>query len=88
MSVVGTAIAATTDDSGRFRLEDVPGGRAELHFEGRGIDAHLEVEGLQPGQTLAVTVRLSGASAAIVEPGDDNGAAKGGDDGNGEHGRR
>jgi hypothetical protein len=63
VSVVGTAIASTTDDSGHLRLDDVPVGRAELRFEGQGVDARLEVEGLQAGQTLAVTVRLSGATA-------------------------
>src|SRR5512134_3027260 len=76
VTVVGTAIAATTDDAGRFRLEDVPAGRAELRFEGQGIDARVEVEGLQSGQTLIVTFRLAGSSATIVKPGDDNAAAE------------
>ena len=72
VTVVGTAIAATTDDSGRFRLEDVPAGRAELRFEGPGIDARVAVDGLQSGQTLTVAVRVAGATATIVKPEDDS----------------
>jgi len=69
VSVTGTSLQTTTDGSGRFTLAGVPSGRAELRFEGPGIDARLEVEGLQSGQTLAVTVRVSGSSASKVEDG-------------------
>lgn len=76
VSVIGTAIAATTDDSGHFRLEDLPAGRAELRFEGQGIDARLSVDGLQPGQVMTVTVRVAGSTATVVKPGDDNPATE------------
>jgi len=72
VSITGTALQTTTDGSGRFTLSGVPSGRVELRFEGSGIDARLELEGLQSGQTLNVTVRVSGSSASRV---DDNGAA-------------
>ena len=64
VSVTGTALQTTTDGSGRFTLSGVPSGRVELRFEGRGVDARLELEGLQSGQTLNVTVRVSGSSAS------------------------
>jgi hypothetical protein len=69
VSVTGTSLQTTTDGSGRFTLAGVPAGRAELRFEGPGVDARLEVEGLQTGQTTTLTVRLSGSSAARVEDG-------------------
>lgn len=71
VSVTGTALQTTTDVSGRFTLSGVPSGRVELRFEGSGIDARLELEGLHSGQTLNVTVRVSGSSASRV---DDNGS--------------
>ena len=73
VSVSGTAIQSMTDGSGRFTLNGVPSGRVELRFEGNGTDARLEIEGLQSGQTLTLTVRVSGASASRVD-----------DDGSGE----
>ena len=69
VSVSGTALQTTTDGSGRFTLSGVPSGRAELRFEGPGVDARLEIEGLQSGQTLSVTVRVSGSSASKIEDG-------------------
>jgi hypothetical protein len=71
VSVSGTGLQTTTDGSGRFTLGGVPSGRVELRFEGGGVDARLEVEGLQSGQTLTLTVRVSGSSASKV---DDNGS--------------
>jgi len=67
VSVTGTALQTMTDGSGRFTLNGVPSGRAELRFEGNGIDARLELDGLQSGQTLTVTVRVSGSSASRVD---------------------
>lgn len=73
VSVTGTALETRTDGSGRFTLTGVPTGRVELRFEGDGIDARLEIEGLESGQTLTLTVRVSGSSASRVEDGDDDG---------------
>ena len=67
VSVTGTELRTTTDDSGRFTLSGVASGRVELRFEGSGIDARLELEGLENGQTLSVTVRVSGSSASRVD---------------------
>ena len=69
VSVVGTSLSASTDSSGRFVLTDVPSGRVELRFEGPGIDARLEISGLVEGQTLDITVRVSGSQAGLVPPG-------------------
>ena len=73
VTVSGTSLEATTDDDGRFTLGGVtPGGRVVLRFEGSGIDARLEIEGLVAGQTLTITVSVSGATASMVHPDDDS----------------
>jgi hypothetical protein len=72
VSVTGTTLQATTDPAGRFTLSGVPSGQAELRFQGPGVDARLPVEGLQNGQTMALTVRVSGNSASCVDDGDEN----------------
>jgi hypothetical protein len=70
VSVSGTSLTTTTDDEGRFVLEDLtPGERVELRFEAEGIDARLEIEGLEAGQTLSVTVSVSGNTASMLSPG-------------------
>ncbi len=71
VSVTGTSLQTTTDGAGRFTLERVPAGRAELHIEGSGVDARLTLEGLQSGQTLTVTIRVSGSSASIADEDED-----------------
>lgn len=67
VSATGTSLQTTTDGAGRFSLSGVPSGRVELRFQGPGVDARLEVDGLQPGQTLSLTVRVSGSSASKVD---------------------
>jgi hypothetical protein len=69
VSVVGTSLSTTTDDAGRFVLGGVPAGHVQLRFEGPGVDARLDLDGLQIGQTLTVTVRVSGSSASKVDDG-------------------
>jgi len=71
VSVTGTSLETTTDDAGRFTLGGLPSGSVELHFEGSGVDARLEIEGLQDGLTLNITVRVSGSSASRVDDDDD-----------------
>ena len=69
VSVTGTSLQTTTDGSGRFTLNGVPPGRVELRFEGPGVDARLELDGVQSGQTLTLTVRVSGSAASKIEDG-------------------
>jgi hypothetical protein len=72
VSVSGTSLSTMTDDSGRFALSGVtPGETVELRFEGPGIDARLEVEGLVAGQTLTITVSVSGSTASRLTSSDE-----------------
>jgi len=68
VSVVGTSLSTTTDGSGRFVLAGVAGGSVTLRFQGQGIDGTLELGGLVAGQTLTITVQVSGSKPRLVSP--------------------
>ncbi|HSD66655.1 MAG TPA: DUF5666 domain-containing protein [Vicinamibacteria bacterium] len=72
VSVTGTSLQSVTDGAGRFTLTGVPAGRAELHFEGSGVDARLTLDGLQNGKTRSVTVSVSGSSCSVVGENEDD----------------
>ncbi len=64
--VVGTPLVTTVDDEGQFVLSGLPVGTATLRFEGAGIDARVDVPGLQDGLVTSITVQLSGGSARLT----------------------
>ena len=74
VTVVQTGQSTQTDSSGRFVLTDVPPGTVTLHFTAAGMDAQLQIFGLQAGQTLTITVHVSG-NHADVGMGDGSGPA-------------
>lgn len=65
VSVVGTSLATQTDSAGQFELRGVPSGRARLHFEAPGIQAELEIEGLEDGRALTIEVHVSSDGAFL-----------------------
>jgi len=65
VSVIGSALATSTDDSGHFALHGLPSGQVTLHFEGPGIDARLDLSGLGAGQTMTVRISVSGSQASM-----------------------
>lgn len=88
VTVVGTSISATTDASGHFTLSGIPtsAGNVALRFEGRGIDATLQISGLTPGQTLEISVQLSGNNVTLDDDDDDNQGDDDQDDGEDDDG--
>jgi hypothetical protein len=62
VTVAETGQSTTTDGSGTFIIT-APSGTATLHFQGQGIDAQLTVGGLNAGQTVTITVHVSGSHA-------------------------
>lgn len=68
VTVVGTSLSTTTDGGGRFVLAGVAGGSATLRFQGQGIDGTIDVSGLVEGQTLTITVQVSGSKPRLVTP--------------------
>jgi hypothetical protein len=65
VTVVGTSISTTVDRSGRFQLTNVPTGDVQLNFKGTGLDATLTVKGVQTGDLIDITVRLTDNSIRI-----------------------
>ena len=65
VSVVGTSLVTQTDSAGQFELRGVPSGRARLHFEAPGIQAELEIEGLEDGHALTIEVHVSDDGAFL-----------------------
>ena len=65
VTVVGTSISTTVDRSGRFQLSNVPTGDVQLNFKGTGLDATLTVKGVQTGDQIDITVRLTDNSIRI-----------------------
>ena len=63
--VVGTALEAAADPSGRFTLEGVPPGDVQLHFGGSGINATLTLPSVQAEQTVIIVVVLTGNGATL-----------------------
>jgi hypothetical protein len=73
VSVTGTSLVTMTDSSGKFVLAGLPAGPVELRFEGQGVNARLTISGLTPGQTLTITVNVTGGQATLVPEGDEGG---------------
>ena len=71
VSVMGASLSTTTDSSGHFILMGITSDHVTLHFQGPGIDATLEITGLQPGQTLTINVHVSGDQATRDEDNED-----------------
>lgn len=65
VTVVGTSISSTVDSTGRFQLTNVPTGDVQLNFKGTGLDATLTVKGVQTGDLIDITVRLTDNSIRI-----------------------
>jgi hypothetical protein len=68
VSVMGTNLSTTTDSSGQFVLAGVPEGTVTVRFQARGLDATLEISGLVAGQTLTISVHVSGSQATLEGP--------------------
>jgi hypothetical protein len=64
VTVVGTEVKAEINDSGKFVLEGVPMGNVELKFEGQGVEAKLEIKGVQP-EHIQLVVTLNGSKATV-----------------------
>lgn len=73
VSVVGTSLVTITDSAGQFELRGVPSGRVRLHFEAAGIQAELEIEGLEDGHAMNVEVHVSGDGAVVSDTDDHRG---------------
>lgn len=66
VSVAGTSVSSSVNSMGQFALANVPAHAAVvLRFEGAGANAQLPVGTLSAGETLSLTVTVSGSTATI-----------------------
>ena len=66
VSVVGTSLSSSVNSMGQFALANVPAHAAVvLRFEGAGANAQLPVGTLAAGETLNLTVSVTGSTATI-----------------------
>ena len=68
VSVSETGQSTTTDGNGDFVLTGLPSGTITLKFKAPGIDASLEISGLEDGQTVTIKVHVSGSHADLTQP--------------------
>ena len=71
VSLADTPRATATDAAGRFGFDDLASGSVTLRFRGRGFDVTVRVSGLEPGQTLQITVQV-GPEGCVVRRARDN----------------
>lgn len=64
VTVAGTNITTTLNDSGKFVLEGVPMGNVQLRFTGEGVDARIDIGGVKP-EHIQIVVTLNGSKATI-----------------------
>jgi hypothetical protein len=65
VSVVGTAISAPTDATGRFMLKNVPAGPVQLQLAGGGANATVALNPVAPLETIDVVLAVSGSTASV-----------------------
>jgi len=65
VTIAGTSISATVDGNGKFTLTNVPGGTLTLEFNGPGISGTITIPNVVAGQTIELTLELSGSSVSL-----------------------
>ena len=63
--VVGSGVCVDVDGAGGFELSGDFAGDVQLQFSGSGHDVVVTVHNVQPGQTITVTVTLSGDTGTL-----------------------
>jgi hypothetical protein len=61
VQVVGTSVTSPVSAAGEFSLRDVPPGDVSLKVSGAGADAVVGVAGVQAGQTIQISIVVSGS---------------------------
>jgi hypothetical protein len=67
VTVTGSNLSSSVDDSGHFELHGVPGGHVELHFSGRSTDARLSLDDVADRDAIVIVVRVDGTTAEIED---------------------
>ena len=67
ISVVGSPATTTVDATGRFRLVITPSGNVQLKISGGGVDSTTTVGAVAAGDTIEITITVSGGTAEIED---------------------
>ncbi len=65
VTIAGTTISTTVDAKGKFVLTNVPGGTLTLQFSGSGISGTITIPNVTAGQTIELTLQLTGSSVSL-----------------------
>jgi len=67
VSVVGSNESTTVDATGRFRLVITPSGNVQLKINGPGVDSTATVGTVTAGDTIEITITITGGAAEIAD---------------------
>ena len=67
VTIVGTGLTATIDGSGYFQIANVPSGNVQLLFQGAGVNATVQVNGVGGSELIEIVVTVNGGNATIVD---------------------
>ena len=65
VSVEGTDLSETTNNSGAFMLQGVPPGRVRLLFQGAGTSGMVDLNDVGQAETIALSVVVTGSSLEL-----------------------
>jgi cytoskeletal protein CcmA (bactofilin family) len=65
VAVAGTNLSAFVDASQRFTIRGVPAGDVRLLFSGPALNGAIDLKGVQPFETVALVVRVSGSTVTL-----------------------
>ena len=81
VAVSGTNLGASVGPTQRFTIREVPSGTVRLLFKGPGLNGGLDLNGVQPADTIELIVRVHGSTVALDSEqrrrDDDNGGGGG-----------
>jgi hypothetical protein len=66
VEVVGTSLSTAVNESGGFRVADVPAGRVRLRFSSASVNATTELNNVAQSDVIQIQVQVSANSAVIV----------------------
>lgn len=67
ISVVGTGETTSVDALGRFKLQVTPSGNVQLKLSGAGVDTTTTVGTVTAGDTIEITITVTGNAAEISD---------------------
>lgn len=67
VTIVGSDRTATVDVSGYFQIVNVPPGDVQLLFQGAGVKATVQINGIEGNELVEIVVSVTGGSATIVD---------------------